>query len=904
MKKYKRIGQIFLLALGLLGAGLLLSNRVSAAGSLTATQLDSATYTVVKDSSSDFHINMVVAGNSYGFYDSNLLSGPLNFKAKSGPFCDGTLYGNNGSSDQKKGITITDQSNSKIDVLINYVNPSGACLTYAKTGLTLATAATTGSGNKGDACTGGSDCVNGVCSTDGGTCITSSSQSTCEQNSGGWALSWLACPVLNAASSLTQALLDLFEGQLSFSVGQLGNGAAKIHQSWALIRDIATALVVVALLIMVFSQAVSFGPFDAYTIRKMLPRLVAAVILIQISWVASIWVIDFVNSIAKGIADLMFYPFGGSANMDLFSLLGNAGLGGTELGVLNWAAIGVVTALAVAFLFSMLGVAFVAIIALLFALFTLIFRKVLIIALLIFAPLALLAWVLPGTERYWKLWRENFIKVLFMFPIIVAIISAGRVFAYVVGSQNNQSNLLSLVFILVGFFGPLFILPRTFKWGGTAMNLAGNGIMKASSRVSERPKKFMDARQEGYSAERRLQSQERYAKGQGVSLNRNPRKLFGVASLVRRPIDKVRAGEADPTLWGRRSQRSKDSYVQAGEETYQKDIEAARSRVLRKGQEIRAKGGNWDRYFQMVGEGATSYYDDKILNDDGTTGREIQIGKTSEAEQDAGRKQTAILGSQTNWRYLESLHRRMEAKDDNGNFVMSEAERVRTRKFFDDNVSTIMPKMPHFYQGYGAAADATGSTLAGQHGVEVESILSKFSKDVRDANVIINDPSADEEKRTTALGARAAAQKSLVTYLQNIQAAANNPNITLDNGALRAVKGFLDSEGGSAFRQDINNARVDGRSDRQVPTIEAYDSLSLTPDARAEIDGIRSSLAPRIDGRTGTLSSVGEQQPAPPRTQSSGDFPPTLNTSSGTNTATFGPQDGELDIKQDDEKNQ
>ncbi|MBX4197637.1 hypothetical protein KW801_03740, partial [Candidatus Saccharibacteria bacterium] len=355
MKKYKRIGQIFVLTLGMLGVSLMFGHKVAAADSLTSTQLGEATYTIVKDSSSEFHINVTAGGNTYAFYDKSGVLGDniLNFKPKTGPFCGNTVYGKSGP----EGITITDRDAGKIDVNIHYLNPSGACLSYVKNGLTLAAATTTGTGNKGDACTGGADCINGVCSVDGGACISNASLSTCEQNSGGWSFAWAFCPVLDAASGLTNALLDLFEDQLSFSVGQLGNGAAKIHQSWALMRDVATALVVVALLIMIFSQAASFGPFDAYTIRKMLPKLVAAVILIQISWVGAIWVIDLINSIARGIADLMYYPFGGSSNMGLFDLLGNAGLGGTELGILNWAAIAVVAALAVAFLFSMLGVA-------------------------------------------------------------------------------------------------------------------------------------------------------------------------------------------------------------------------------------------------------------------------------------------------------------------------------------------------------------------------------------------------------------------------------------------------------------------------------------------------------------------------------------------------------------------
>jgi hypothetical protein len=313
----------------------------------------------------------------------------------------------------------------------------------------------------------------------------------CLANAAGFSLAWILCPTLDAASGLTSALLNFFEDQLAFSVGQLGNaGVNNIKQSWALVRDVATALVVIALLITIFAQAASFGPFDAYTIRKMLPRIVAAVILIQISWVGVVWLIDLVNAVARGIADLMYFPFGGPDNMDLPKLLNGAHLGDWT-SVVDWSALLVGGILAAAFLPTMVALAFGAIIGLLCALLALIFRKILIIVLLIFAPLAILAWVMPGTERYWKLWRENLLKVLFMFPIAVAMIAAGRVFAYVVGTQNNN-DLANLFFILVGFFGPLFFLPRTFKWGGQAMSLAGGAITGFGQRTYKASKEPLE----------------------------------------------------------------------------------------------------------------------------------------------------------------------------------------------------------------------------------------------------------------------------------------------------------------------------------------------------------------------------------------------------------------------------
>src|SRR6185436_2847867 len=112
-----------------------------------------------------------------------------------------------------------------------------------------------------------------------------------------------------------------------------------------------------------------------------------------------------------------------------------------------------------------LMVVFAAVVSLLVGLAVLIFRKVLIIALLLTAPVALIMWILPGTERYWKMWFDNFMKVLFMFPVIIVILEAGRIFAYSAGAAGD-SQFLKLFLVMVSFFGVLFVLPKAFRWGG------------------------------------------------------------------------------------------------------------------------------------------------------------------------------------------------------------------------------------------------------------------------------------------------------------------------------------------------------------------------------------------------------------------------------------------------------
>jgi len=108
---------------------------------------------------------------------------------------------------------------------------------------------------------------------------------------------------------------------------------------------------------------------------------------------------------------------------------------------------------------------------------TLLFRNVLIIMLVILFPAALLLWALPGAgfQRYWKLWSENFTKLLMLFPIMMAIIYAGRIVAWIGGGVGG-AGFLDFCLVVVAYFGPLFYLPKAFSLGGTWLNTANRAI--------------------------------------------------------------------------------------------------------------------------------------------------------------------------------------------------------------------------------------------------------------------------------------------------------------------------------------------------------------------------------------------------------------------------------------------
>ena len=218
--------------------------------------------------------------------------------------------------------------------------------------------------------------------------------------------------------------------------------------------------------------------FDAYTIKKVLPRLVIAVILIQLSWPLITTLINVINQVSWGLEGLMYLPFGGRDALDIGVTLEKAGGGGTFAGLLlgggAYLLAGAPGALALA-----VGI----LVALVVAFFTLAIRQIIIIALVLTAPLALVAWILPNTEGFFKFWWSTLSKALLMYPIILLLVAAGRIGAHLVVATDLPSGVQTILAIII-FFAPLFLISKTFQYAGGAIGAVANVVGSKGSKIT------------------------------------------------------------------------------------------------------------------------------------------------------------------------------------------------------------------------------------------------------------------------------------------------------------------------------------------------------------------------------------------------------------------------------------
>ncbi len=394
--------------------------------------------------------------------------------------------------------------------------------------------------------------------------------------SGSLGLEWLFCPVLKAIDAVVYHFNNFINDQLHFSSGDKTIQAEGTQRIWSTFRVLATALLIIIMLIAIISQAIGSGPFDAYTIRKILPKLVIAVILIQLSWVLFGWLINFINDIGDGLRSLMTAPFGGENNMTLAKLMNGANTQDSDI-FLTAAAVG--AGIGVAFLTAagVLALAVPVILAVIIGFITLIARKIVIILCLVLSPIALVAWILPGTNQYFMTWWKAFSRALLMYPLIVSLIYIGRIFAFVASGTPTSafhsnlaqmsilghhlilpppilafwSGLAAFMLILVGYFGPYAILPKTFQWGGAAMGAIGGAMAKIHQRTSQPTKGYLD---EQAKFKRQFRSDER-AKRLSEGESRYPRmdKLLGGGYNIFRGRGGMRRGFESTLAGGRKS---------------------------------------------------------------------------------------------------------------------------------------------------------------------------------------------------------------------------------------------------------------------------------------------------------------------------------------------------------------
>lgn len=358
-------------------------------------------------------------------------------------------------------------------------------------------------------------------------------------------IGWLVCPVTNFLAKIVDGAYAFVDSLLTvqplYTPG--GNADAKgVYDAWSIMRNFANVAFVIAFLVVIFSQVTSIG-ITNYGIKRMLPRLIIAAILVNISyWVCAI-AVDLSNIMGTSVTDL----FNGlEAQIALPNISGSTtggGWAGITLGIIGGTAAIAALYVGISALLPMLLAALVAIVTV-FLVLTL--RQALIILLIVISPLAFVAYLLPNTEDWFKKWRSLLQTLLLMFPIISIIFGASAIASKIVMGTATGQYAIAIQLMGAGISViPLALTPIVMKTAGGVLNRFG-GIVNNPNRGP------IDRMNKGIQGYRKNRQEYRQLKA-----------MNGYRTLPSKGITARRSASREAVLNNRRSElnRAKAGYV-------------------------------------------------------------------------------------------------------------------------------------------------------------------------------------------------------------------------------------------------------------------------------------------------------------------------------------------------------
>ena len=332
---------------------------------------------------------------------------------------------------------------------------------------------------------------------------------------GAGGLSWAFCGILLGVSNGIEAIerqiyselrIDRVDYQGKNCDTALASGACNYRKVWSNMRNLMTLAVVGTAILMVIATALDVGWFSNYTVKKYLARLIAGVVLMTMSWAIGDFIISLAGQLGGFVGSAITAPFAGgdvpAANIGLESIFSKSPVGSGVAAGTGIVAGGVIWLAAGISVVPILLTAFLGLLAILAGFMFLIFRQAVIIALLVFAPVGVALWFLPGSDKMWRLYYRTFLSLVFIYPIIVGVIAFGRVFIWVLLQSEEgpeRSPLLVTVAFLV-YVGMFMAIPILFKKFLGAINQITGGSNNPAKGIFDRVKNarsgYMNRRKE------------------------------------------------------------------------------------------------------------------------------------------------------------------------------------------------------------------------------------------------------------------------------------------------------------------------------------------------------------------------------------------------------------------------
>ena len=308
-------------------------------------------------------------------------------------------------------------------------------------------------------------------------------------------IGWFICPVSNWLADGIDYMYSALQQFLKTKPLETTNQNSGIYLAWVIMRNISNVAFIVAFLVIIYSQLTSVG-ISNYGVKKMIPRLVIAAVLVNLSFTICAILLDLSNIAGYAFQD----AFMGIKNT--ISTVGENTSTWTWSEVISTAlsngalAIGAIT-FTTELLPMLVPAATLAGLTLLLILLIMAARQALIIILIIISPLAFVCYLLPGTEKWFKKWRDSFLTMLVFFPAFSVVFGGAQLAGILIIQNASGPNgaIMHVLGMLVQII-PLAITPLIMKFSGGVLGKFAGFVNDKNKGWYDRTKNWSKGRRE------------------------------------------------------------------------------------------------------------------------------------------------------------------------------------------------------------------------------------------------------------------------------------------------------------------------------------------------------------------------------------------------------------------------
>lgn len=312
-------------------------------------------------------------------------------------------------------------------------------------------------------------------------------------NGAAGSLGWIVCPVLEWLGDASEGIYNEYvEPSLRVEPKLItggDNSDGGVRAAWGTFQNIANIVFVILLLVVIFSQLTGVG-IDNYGIKKILPKLIIAVVLINLSYLICELAVDLSNILGnsfQGLFNEMSKALEANSitiDSDTIStgeITGLTGVGLLGALVAGGAAIYLNPAILLSLLVAAVGVA----VSIFFLFIILSAREAAVIALIVISPIAVVLYALPNTRRIFDKWWKMFEGMLLVYPICGLLVGAGGyVSKLLLASGMANGSFMGAFTSMIVSIVPIFFIPTVLRGSFSAMGNLGARISGIGQRAS------------------------------------------------------------------------------------------------------------------------------------------------------------------------------------------------------------------------------------------------------------------------------------------------------------------------------------------------------------------------------------------------------------------------------------